>query len=61
MKFIKEAEIRHGSPGVRTYMSCFGCGGSYLDFKNSKEGDCPEGCTINPILEFDEKFGLSEA
>ena len=44
------------------YTSCFQCGESYKNFRESKEDDCPIGCTIQPILdykEFDCQEGLS--
>lgn len=33
------------------YERCFRCGGSFLNFRETKEGDCPEGCTIGPIID----------
>lgn len=38
----------------RTYTVCMSCGNSYTNFRPSKAGDCPMGCTLNPILHFDE-------
>jgi len=32
------------------YYKCFFCGGDYTNFRDFKAGDCPEGCTIQPIL-----------
>jgi hypothetical protein len=32
------------------YTKCQRCRGSYTNFRESKEGDCPNGCTIGPIL-----------
>jgi hypothetical protein len=32
------------------YRKCLRCGGIYTNFRDFKEGDCPEGCTIGPIL-----------
>lgn len=42
------------------YMDCSGCGGSYLDFRDSKPGDCPDYSTITAILDLDynETSGL---
>lgn len=38
------------------YKKCFKCGESYKNFRESKEGDCPDGCTIGPIL---DKFDIN--
>lgn len=32
------------------YEHCFFCSGSYRDFRDSAKEDCPEGCTIGPII-----------
>ena len=32
------------------YLSCDRCGGSYLNFRDHLEGDCPEGCTLTHVL-----------
>jgi hypothetical protein len=39
---------------ITLYERCFHCGGSYKDFRLSKYGDCPDGCTIQPILGADQ-------
>lgn len=36
------------------YTRCLGCGGSYENFRDAKDGDCPDGCTITPILLYKE-------
>lgn len=38
----------------RDYQHCFRCGGHYKNFRESKDGDCPRGCTIGPILDYAE-------
>lgn len=35
---------------ITFYEHCMLCGGSYTNFRPSRQGDCPDGCTINPIL-----------
>lgn len=35
---------------IERYTKCLNCGNIYTDFRDSKEGDCPDGCTINPIM-----------
>lgn len=37
-------------PSDKSYYRCFFCGNPYTDFRASKAGDCPDGCTIQPIL-----------
>lgn len=43
-----------GPASIGSYEKCFYCGGSYLNFREFKEGDCPDGVTIQPILHFTE-------
>ena len=38
-----------------SYMRCFRCGGNYTNFRDSKEGDCPYGVTLQPILLVEKK------
>ena len=33
---------------VEGYEGCFACGGK--DFRAFREGDCPDGVTINPVI-----------
>ena len=35
---------------ITRYEHCGNCGGSYINFRVSKPDDCPDGCTINPII-----------
>ena len=39
-----------GEASISTYERCFRCGGSYLNMRPAIEGDCPNGCTIQPII-----------
>ncbi len=43
-----------GGPGRRSsitsYERCMLCNGPHTNFRDSKPDDCPEGCTINPII-----------
>lgn len=36
------------------YLSCMLCGSPHTEFRDSKDGDCPDGCTLNPILHYNE-------
>lgn len=35
---------------VTRYKKCSRCGGSYKNFRDAREGDAPDGVTINGIL-----------
>lgn len=35
---------------VQNYERCMSCGGHYSNFRDSRVGDYPDGCTINPII-----------
>lgn len=37
---------------VLNYEKCFRCGSNWENFRRSREGDCPDGCTIGPIIHF---------
>lgn len=37
------------------YEHCHRCGGSYKNFREYKEGDCPDGVTMSPIIKEEEK------
>ncbi len=52
----KEVQINlYGGNGasLKEYLHCW-CGNSYKNFRDFKPGDCPDGCTIGPILDRDE-------
>lgn len=34
---------------IEDYEHCW-CGNSYKNFRDSSPGDCPDGCTISPII-----------
>lgn len=46
--------IKNESGNIDSYKHCL-CGNSYKNFRDAKEGDCPDGVTINAVLtrEFD--------
>lgn len=48
--------LKDGPPTTDSYLHCFLCGGSYRNFRDSREGDSPEGSTIGPILARDEEL-----
>lgn len=35
---------------VADYERCGSCGSSHVNFRDAVEGDCPDGCTIGPII-----------
>lgn len=39
-----------GPASIAHYEHCFRCGGHWQNFRDAQEGDCPAGCTIQPIL-----------
>ena len=42
---------QYGGPShIRQYLWCNACGNSHVNFRDSKPGDCPDGCTISPIV-----------
>ena len=38
------------------YLNCHRCNGSYKNFRDYKDGDMPDGCTISGILSRDEDW-----
>lgn len=46
---IKDAYGGTGS-SIGGYERCMSCGGPYTNFRASKPGDAPNGCTLNPII-----------
>lgn len=48
-KLQKEYYGGKGS-SIEQYERCFSCGGSYNNMRESVAGDCPYGCTIQPII-----------
>lgn len=37
---------------IAQYEKCNLCGNNWKNFRLAKEGDCPPGCTIGPIIHF---------
>ncbi len=37
---------------INRYETCDRCGGSYTNFRPFRQNDCPDGCTITPIIHF---------
>lgn len=35
---------------LRNYEHCFNCDSVYTNFRDSVPGDCPDGCTLQPII-----------
>jgi len=47
----KSRELYGGTEAtLEPYTRCIGCGGSYINFREAAEDDCPIGCTLSPIL-----------
>ena len=48
----KQQMYYNGKPSsVYQYFKCMSCGNDYKNFRPFREGDCPDGVTINPILQ----------
>jgi sarcosine oxidase delta subunit len=46
-----KGKSNYGGPSkVENYEHCIGCGNHYKNFRDTIKGDCPAGCTINPII-----------
>lgn len=46
-----ETKACYGGPSsISNYEHCMRCGGSWTNFREAREGDCPDGCTLNPII-----------
>lgn len=43
-------ECYSGPSSVAHYECCHRCGNGYEDFRDAKPGDCPDGCTLSPII-----------
>ncbi len=46
--------VTKAPPSDSSYYRCDFCNGSYRNFRDFKDGDCPTGCTVGPILDRDE-------
>lgn len=40
-----------GKTSITHYEHCFFCGTEYTNFRPFKDGDCPDGCTLQPIIQ----------
>ena len=48
MSYEDQGMYGHNPPTLDTYTGCNFCGGS--KFRPFKDGDCPTGCTIGPVI-----------
>lgn len=39
---------------LHQYEHCMLCNGPYQNFRDYREGDCPDGCTLGPIINRNE-------
>jgi hypothetical protein len=39
---------------IRSYFQCMQCGNSFKNFRDAVEGGCPMGCTLSPVVRYDE-------
>lgn len=48
----KEVQQQYGGhkSSIRSYERCMLCGTCYHNFRKSKKGDAPIGCTVSPII-----------
>lgn len=46
----EERDYNLGYSKIESYEHCQSCNGNYKNFRDAKAGDCPDGCTIGPIL-----------
>jgi hypothetical protein len=47
----QHARLETAKSSVDGYMRCRRCGAAYTQMRPANDGDCPNGCTINPILQ----------
>lgn len=45
----------NGKSSMSDYDTCYRCGNDYKNFEEAKNGDVPSGCTISPMIFFDEE------
>ena len=43
-------ECYNGPSSIAHYECCNRCGNPYTAFHDSEKDDCPDGCTLNPII-----------
>ena len=46
----KEQYYKGSCSSIKSYGRCFFCGQTEGDFRESVDGDCPRGCTIQPTI-----------
>lgn len=51
---VEQRQEHYGNQcsSIQDYEHCRRCGGSYIDFREFVEGDCPRGCTIGPVIDY---------
>lgn len=51
-KLTKKEKANYGNKkaSIKEYEHCGICGEPWTNFRDSKEGDCPDGSTLNPII-----------
>ena len=47
----KERYYNSTIPTIEKYEVCFNCGNSHKDFRPAVEADCPQGSTVQAIIE----------
>lgn len=52
-------EMYGGISRISHYEHCHRCGGSYKNFREYKEGDCPDGVTMSPIIREENSIEMS--
>lgn len=53
----KRNDYYGGKPSsLKNYCKCINCGGTFKNFRPAIAGDCPDGCTINPVLHYTEVY-----
>jgi len=53
-KELKKGMYGNRSVSIKHYEKCFRCGGNYKNFRDSKPNDCPDGSTVQTIINRDE-------
>lgn len=43
---------------IDEYLACMRCGAEWSKFRRFEDGDCPDGCTIGPIVQNFEEEGV---
>ena len=45
------AYYRDKKADIKRYEQCFGCGGSYQNFRRAIKEDCSDGATLQPLIQ----------